>query len=380
LGKKKGQALLELALFGAFLLMILGVMVNYGLRYYFQMKVKTEAFRNTLAGAASDTQANKPSAVSSMYIRDKYIPEASAPFGYTMPISASASGVNRNPDMRIGPDNDAELPMIQIYMDNNAPMNFSSGRFIAANYTTTDQLDKYREIYGDALGCSKWNSAIGACNTTAWVPIYDSEGKISDSLRKCCGTNSTSCKTGGAPAACPGNYTLQQIKYVDSVDGQLMDYGSAVRQCRQLVDSYVCTFECMKGSTGVKFANVTKCSNICNQTINIPWYCGAYNETNTTLHTYNFTNLNSIFGDVARKTGGTLGVQPSYDKTSHGASFVELNADSAYLQAQDVLCFSDKTRRWVVYRPVNATGNQTNTAMVETNVSSAITIHEKTEW
>ena len=382
MGKKKGQALLELAIFGAFLLLLLGVLVNYGMTYYFQMKVKAEAFRNTMAASSWYNVNNTSSSVTTVYLKDKYIPDPSSPsgIGYTTPISASASAVNRNPDLRVGPENDAELPTIQLFLDNEPPMKFTSGKFVTAYLVTKKQLKKYSEIYGDALGCSKWNNATGTCNTTAWKMVYNNEGEISSSLLRCCGTN---CSTGAMDDPVNGtcsNSTIRAIKYPNYVEGQFMNYGSAVRQCRQLVNSGVCTGECLKGRGGMSSGNATKCDDICNQTINIPWYCGNATLIDPLLGTYNFTNLNSIFEGIVRKTGGTLGVQPSYDKTSHWASFVELNADSAYLQAQDVLCFSDKIRRWVVYRPVNATGNQTNVKMVETNVSSAITVHEKTKW
>jgi hypothetical protein len=250
-------------------------------------------------------------------------------------------------------------------------MTFTSGKFVYANYTTVDQTEKYREIYGDMLGC-------GNSRCTSWASLYDSEGGINDALRKCCGTNSSSCQTGGAPPACPSGYTLQRIKYVDYVDSQLMDYGSTVRQCRQLVDVDVCTHECMKGSTGVRFANVTACNNICRQNINIPWYCANYTETNTTLHQYDFANLNKIFEGVAKKTKGTLGLQQDYEKTSYGANFVEVNADSTYLGANDILCFSDKIKRWVVYRPLNATANETIKEERKSKVGTAVTVYEQT--
>jgi len=402
LAKKNGQALLELALFGAFLIMLLGVLVNYGLNYYFQMKVKADAFRNSMAQAANSSQNNSSSSVSTIYISDKYIPDPSHPFGigYTVPISSSAPGITRNPDLRIGPDNVNELPKTQIFIGGDQPMNFTSGKFVNVTYITELQFHKYQEIYGDTLGCGKWTS--GQC--TSWLPMYNSKGKINPELIRCCSNDSTTCARGrstccsnasyqyepGPPAQCClydyyGNITtcvpaqdltFRSIRYINYVDSQLMDYGSAVQQCRQLIDPDVCSKECWR--TSAHDTNTTKCDNLCNQDIDIPWYCNNSTVINATNHQYNFTNLNKIFDVLPEKTKGGFGPQQHYEKSSYTAGFLQLDADSTYIEDTDIVCFSDKAKRWVIYRPANASTTENVTETIESNASSTVIIHDRT--
>ncbi|MCM8797123.1 MAG: hypothetical protein NC923_04510 [Candidatus Omnitrophica bacterium] len=361
---KKAQALLELAIFGAFLLMLLGVLLSYGLTYYFQAKTKAEAFRNTLAGAANSNLTNHPSSVTSIYLRDKYIPEPANPFGmgFITPVTASASGLVRTSDLRLGPGNASELPQTQIFLDNLPPMNFSSSKFMVATSVTLGQIHKYQEIYGDVLCCK--NKPCRDLYGGDWAPLYDSNGKI----------NSVCIKSKASPER------FHAIRYINSVDTQLMDYSSAVRQCRQLVDSEVCKQECIKGRTGTSSSDVSNCTSICDEDItsSLPWYCRNANLVDSVHRVYEFPNLNSIFAALPRKTKGFFGVQGDYERTTYSLGFLEMEANSTYLQAEDVFCFMSKTKKWVIFRPRYATTNQVTNITRWSNVSLAITTHERT--
>ena len=114
-----GQALLELAIFGSFMLMILGLLLNYGLDAEYNQQVSMEAFRQALA------EATRPRATgdnigqgSYSIVRDRHIPHPSSPFaiGTTIPVSASASVTK---DFRMHETADAEAELPQIAMDIN---------------------------------------------------------------------------------------------------------------------------------------------------------------------------------------------------------------------------------------------------------------------
>lgn len=108
---KKGQAILELAVFGSILIMLLGVLVNYGLRYNFQQQAMQQAFRRAL-GIAADPNRGSAAYV---LIKDRHIPDPAHPFtvGTFVPVSSSAS-VTRDYQMHYTADTEEELPVVHI--------------------------------------------------------------------------------------------------------------------------------------------------------------------------------------------------------------------------------------------------------------------------
>ena len=121
IGCKKGQAILELALFGSILIILLGVLINYGMRYNFQQQVMQQAFRKALGLAAARRSATY------VLIKDRHIPDPSNPFGVgsLTPVSSTAS-VTRNYRLNETADNQDELPAV--HFDINGDVR----RYIAA--------------------------------------------------------------------------------------------------------------------------------------------------------------------------------------------------------------------------------------------------------
>lgn len=83
---QKGQALLELAIFGSLVLLLMWALLNYGLTADYNQRLTMETFRravNMTSGGSTSLTA----------IRDRYIPNPSNPYalGTIAPISASAS-------------------------------------------------------------------------------------------------------------------------------------------------------------------------------------------------------------------------------------------------------------------------------------------------
>jgi hypothetical protein len=74
---RKGQSLVEVAVFGSFLLLVLGFLLNQGLQYNYQQEAKMEAFRRSLL-TASGSSIPKPHSV--QVIKDVHFPDPSDMF------------------------------------------------------------------------------------------------------------------------------------------------------------------------------------------------------------------------------------------------------------------------------------------------------------
>lgn len=85
---ERGQALLELAIFGSMIILILGAMLNYGLNAEYTQRAMMESFRQ--AEAAPNT--------SYLLVQDRHIPNPSHPYavGALVPVTASASVTRSN--------------------------------------------------------------------------------------------------------------------------------------------------------------------------------------------------------------------------------------------------------------------------------------------
>jgi hypothetical protein len=86
----KGQSLVEAAVFGSLLLLVLGFLLDYGLRYNYGQQVKMEAFRRALKMAGESDLVKSQDIV---LIKDVHIPNPSDMFalGVRSPFKGSAS-------------------------------------------------------------------------------------------------------------------------------------------------------------------------------------------------------------------------------------------------------------------------------------------------
>ncbi|MBU3934115.1 MAG: pilus assembly protein [Candidatus Omnitrophica bacterium] len=133
-GCKKGQAILELAVFGSILIMLLGVLVSYGLKYNFQQQVMQEAFRKALGVTAVRHSTY-------VLIKDRHIPDPSNPFGIGAVVPAmSSASVTRDYRLHETADTEDELP--RLYLDINGDIrafkttDLSGGQGEILNYDT----------------------------------------------------------------------------------------------------------------------------------------------------------------------------------------------------------------------------------------------------
>lgn len=105
----RGQALLELAIFGSLLILLLGALVNYGLNADSTQQSMMASFRKALSLAPG------PGRASVTVVRDKHFPNPAHPFamGSVFPVSASSS-VTRDFAMHETADNESELPKLTL--------------------------------------------------------------------------------------------------------------------------------------------------------------------------------------------------------------------------------------------------------------------------
>ena len=348
-----GQALLELAIFGSLLLLVLGAVVNYGLNYDYNQRASMEAFRQAL-GIASD-----PEVGSGAYtlIQDRHLPSASNPFaiGFRAQVSGSA-GVTRNfkqietadcPDI-------AALPHTRLVIGGQeidcpgAGLGCALQGFRVEQGVPKDSVQRYFTIYGDPNvtdspdGCH--DGAEGLC---AGVACGDA------CLREETRPNP---ETGLPEVVCAEEGKNLVIN--DACEGEIIDFENCVKQARMLVDAEVCVKECEKAKSP---SSEMDCRDICGQPIpNIPWYAAngpdpdgdgpqvgeparelpGTHEDGT--HQWVFPNLNAAFADIR-----THGLQPSQVKRNTIDNRLEKSEDASRIATTTVIDWEDETTRIV---------------------------------
>jgi hypothetical protein len=152
----RGQALLELAIFGSIMIMLLGVILNYGLRYSYDQKTQMEAFRRALNETVSSHQS------SVVVIRDGHIPNPSHPFaiGLVAPFFSSANIV-RSYRMHHTADRVSELPKITVQIQDKQ-FSYKIAGFRDESNVHNQTIEKYNEIYGVLNVCSDPSLGCGA--------------------------------------------------------------------------------------------------------------------------------------------------------------------------------------------------------------------------
>lgn len=254
-----GQALLELAIFGSIILMLLGVLINYGLRYNYQQQAEQRAYRRALAKAYSLTLAipavslllDQPTGFMD-YIRpfgtgsyviteDKHVPDPANPWGIgsVVPISASAS-VARDEQISATADFPYELPEMTIDVNGQKSSYKTAGMRLHPLEISEPMMTK---VYGQVTGVTS--------------------NLIDDFV------------LGTGP-----------MLIIDSADGQLVNYANAHYQCRQLMDGLAYELERLKEIGPETIRRIEDGGNSALQEIlgdiwvppiTIPWYCeGGY--------------------------------------------------------------------------------------------------------
>ncbi len=165
---QRGQAILELAVFGSFLIMLLGILLNYGLRYEAQQQVMQQAFRKALVSAVKSMDRDTPISSTQVVVNGKYVPDPSNAFaaGSVMPFSSSASVV-RSYKLDQEADNDAEKPHVDITIDNQ------THSYLADDIKNAKQPGRPGGLQPDYTQTTTVNSTMVKNETTSSISTRD---------------------------------------------------------------------------------------------------------------------------------------------------------------------------------------------------------------
>lgn len=332
---KSGQSILELSIFGTLIIMLLGMLISYGLRYNFQQRIIQQTFRKALAQGKSTSSDGQPSQVSYIALRDEYVPDPSNPFavGSTMPVISSAS-VTANYRLASLPELDEELPVIVIDV-NGFPTSYKLAGIRAEDVGSLSDADKEKVF-------RKYGQIYGASNVD-WGTKVAGVRRISGYRR-----------TGPSPE--PARVEDRNaIVIIDPLMGQILDYDTAKRICGMLTDTQTCRTECEEGSIKADDIIDTGCLSICKMSTPAPEICKP-------------ANLNSLFlVDSQGKPGRTLGLQQNYRQETVSQNVLTKNEGVTGIQTTDTLNW-----RTDIYRTINVKTMGDTTAQTTTTLQSEV--------
>jgi len=325
--KPKAQAILEVAIFGSILIMLVGAIVNYGLRYNFEQKIMMDTFRKALKETKNeDINYEELGGQSSLIqIQDRHIPNPAQPFavGTVSPFSYSSS-ITRSFKLHESAEwKEDESPQVNELPRSNIEIQGKTFSYKVAAFRKEamkcGSLKRYKEVYGSTnvfeYDCEK-------------APVDEDTGEELD----------------------PPNKDAS-IKIIDSCEGEIINYDACKRQCRMITEPSFCEEECNRGKRPSEEKN---CESICNKTMTTPWYCKDDASGNPVL--------DNIFSfAIARNKPKAMGVQPDYTKRTimddNSIKKVESPGPRGGITSTDTINWSDTTSRSIVYNDhLNADG------------------------
>lgn len=362
---ENGQALAEIAVFGALFLLLMGALINYGVRYNLQQKAQMDAFRTALRIAQDPERGSGSISI----IRESHIPDPMDPFGMgsSAPISASAR-VTRDFNQDASPADVSSLPVSLSDLPTDTRIDGTPsermGLYGAAFRIETmvpnnsNTIDKYRQVFG-SIGALRSGVVLDTAIANPdgnWVSPDSDDASI---------TCSPSCETvveggEGGPTTIydSSNEHLTAIKIVDSCVGQALDYKGCRDQATRIVDPEYCEYECQKTkSPGAE----TNCAAVCAAAINIPWYVVPYSRIGElsqsrswtprtyTYGVYFFNTIESIFSFVAVDELKVMGMQPDQAIFSRRDQALRRTESSASIQTDERASWTQRTDREAVY-------------------------------
>jgi len=186
--------------------MLLGILVNYGLKYNFQQQVMQQAFRKALG-----ITAGRPSSTY-ILIKDRHIPNPSNPFGVGSVIAVSSSAsVVRDYKMQETADTAGELPRIDIETSGGQVSSYKTAAFRDERNVLESDLGKYSDIYGSE-GIGWWELGDGECGCEMDIEINPQTGK-----------ETVTCP-------CP----TKNIRLIDNCAGEIMNYETVELRCKRI--------------------------------------------------------------------------------------------------------------------------------------------------
>ena len=373
--QEKGQALLELAIFGSILIVIFGALLGYGLRYSYQQQMDQYVFRKALTKAADGS----PVVHYQLSVRDRHIPSGDDSFGVgsVTPFSSSAAITRSNKLDETADYTPEDMPDIAIDV-NNAPI--AKNTFTTADFSYNvdgsnligdwdsgdvssyvgDGLQKAKRRYEEVYGTGQFWRIDPSGNALDW-----DSGETLVSRR--------SIKTNELPfqrflelladnlpvphekpkGRTHGDDNKEEpsfiVEIIDGCQGNILDYDSCVRQCRLIVDDAVCQENC-EDSGG------TDCADACSKHIPVPWYCEGGAEIDSANSKWVFPNLKRLF-DNTRFTA--MGLQGESTQVLNMNNKLDTDEDTAGITNTDTFQWEIVTHRKIYYHPQASTERET---------------------
>ncbi len=379
---RSGQALVELAIFGAIFVMILGALLNYGIRYNLQQEASMTAFRRALRIASDQNKGTG----SYMIMGEDHIPDVTDTYGLgsKTTIAASAS-VTRDYQLDAQPDDADSLPSIVMDIQSNRSADgiktwkrrvYKNAGFRIEYNVPVAALDKYKAIYGgsslaafagndiesgpipghpqgDPSGWS-WvsvnsNDAQRVCLSGSTENIFDGDGNVTGTVFTC------------------NNWALRAVRIVDSCVGQSIDYTSCYKQARQLVDVDYCVR--IKNEDRVT-GDDTDYNSVCAQYTNPPnqnrtsrynsdlggaWYADNYDYENCVLpggtpdRCYTFPILADLFAfSDGHPDKSSMGLQNDSTSTTSRTDTFERHEDNAGISTSESSILTEVTNKTMI--------------------------------
>ncbi len=326
--RQSGQALLELAVFGSLILMVLGAIVSYGLRFNFQQQADMHVFRKAQELAMKHDNDNQPYGSSSYtVVRDRHLPDASNPFGIggVSPVMASASITRDNRLDETAMDYDG-LPKMVI--------NFQS--------SIDGQLVEQEKVYATA-GLKNQIVWTGFWSDTYYEEVIKGKyGLVYGSVGNWCEYRGEdewekNCKNKRIP-----------IRILDSVEGEVFDYESAVSQARLIVDQGYCVSECDRQRKAGEDYDYS-CDSVCSYPIPAPWYvAGAYEHPQTGEWVFPEIDQMLVYPGVGKPIQA-LGLQQDSVQHTETDFRLDKSEDDDEIRTTDNVFFSTVTTRNLIF-------------------------------
>lgn len=321
----RGQALMELAIFGSFFLLLMGALLSYGLNYNYQQRAQQTVFRRALK-IASDPERGSGSA---MMMEERSIPDPMSLFGAgtTKAISASAS-VKRDYQMHAQAADVESLQGGIMDIQTRRDETTGSQEWVRRSYKTAgfriendvpeDSLSKYDIVYGSLLARKSDGS---------WVST-----KSGDVEKYCISEITETDIDGNVITRCTG-HAFSAIRIIDHCSGEQVDFDTCYGQSRMLVDAEFCVKKCEMAKVP---GSETDCNVECGKLTNPPnqsvrtyddslggaWYAADYSCVNKSTNLpmacgsidyakrqYIFPHLDTMFGFAASNVKKNMGMQ-----------------------------------------------------------------------
>ncbi|MBU1124496.1 MAG: hypothetical protein KKC84_00545 [Candidatus Omnitrophica bacterium] len=373
--REEGQALLELSIFGSILLMLLGVLLQYGLRFNYQQQLDQETFRKAMAQARWSRGEGHPTSVDYMVIRDEHIPDPSSPWGVGQmsALQAYVPSIKATYELdqeSISADTPNEYPQLIIDI-NGREMSFSTSAWHYQTEIDANMIDRYNQLFGYIEGCKRLEegSTTVCRQRDGWKQLEERNDVFSVAY--------TCVETvidyySGVPDCIRGAASL--VRFMDPNAGQIVPYDNARLTCQDIFDRDKCEeMHCEDIKDDDKKRD---CIRTCGKTIKIPWYCegGVLQDGE-----WQFPVIDAMFDGTAQ----SMGLQPQNSREIFMDNRLEKTEDSEGIRTVDTLRWHERTSRSVIYHDTAQPGispNTINEMTIETTSGQNEEKRASTSW